>query len=183
MREFATCDGICREQKLELVSGGDYEELATAGAQARCRIQELLPLVAELAGPVSPGPDSPARYEALRERARLVVHDTGLPVREDGAATVSAATVVVWRCPDCGGLEETQPCIGVCIWRPADWVSLDAFESTRAQALQDIESERVLLGLVTRFAWVRPRDGEWEQNWRAFHAQARLALEGQVLTA
>ena len=84
--------------------------------------------------------------------------------------------MVVWRCPDCGGLEATQPCIGVCIWRPLEWVEAGAFEKERARALQNIELEGSLFGLLTRLANVRPRDDEWERNARAFQAQARHIL-------
>ena len=67
----------------------------------------------------------------------------------------------------------TQPCIGICIWRPLDWVEARAFEKERARALRDIELERSLFGLLTRLANVRPRDDEWERNALAFQAQAR----------
>jgi len=175
MREFATCDGICRERKLELVMGGDYDELVTEAAASRSRIQAFLPIVAELAGAPPRRADPSVPYESLRGRARVLLKAAAPPVRVTIAAT-SAETTAVWRCPDCGGLEETQPCIGVCIWRQVDWVELSAFESERTQALKDIEFERVLLALLTRFARVRPREGEWKPNWLAFQAQARLVL-------
>jgi len=176
MREFATCDGICRERKLELVTGGDYDELVTAATASRSRIQAFLPIVAELAGAAPRRADGSVLYESLRGRARVLLKAAGPPVRETVGSTSSAETTVVWRCPDCGGLEETQPCIGVCVWRPVDWVELRAFESERAQALADIELQRALFGLLTRFARTRPREGEWERNWLAFQSQARLVL-------
>jgi len=55
-------------------------------------------------------------------------------------------------------------------------VELRAFESERARALKDVEFERALFGLLTRFARVRPREGEWERNWLAFQSEARLVL-------
>jgi hypothetical protein len=176
LREFATCDGICRERKLELVTGGDYDELVTAATASRSRIQAFLPIVAELARAAPRGADRSVLYESLRGRVRVLLKAAGPPVRETVGSTSSAETTVVWRCPDCGGLEETQPCIGVCVWRPVDWVELGTFEAERAQALADIELERALFGLLTRFAQVRPREGEWERNRLAFQAQARLVL-------
>ena len=174
MREFATCDGICRERKLELMTGGDYDELVSSATASRSRIQAFLPIVAELAGAPPRRADGIA-YESLRGWARVLLKAAGPPVHETIAAT-SAETTAVWRCPDCGGLEETQPCIGICVWRPVDWVELRAFESERARALKDVEFERALFGLLTRFARVRPREGEWERNWLAFQSEARLVL-------
>jgi hypothetical protein len=180
MREFESCVGTCRERKLELVSGGDYDELATAAAAWRIRIRELLPVVEKLVSAEPRQPDWRGLYESLRERTRLVLRAAGQSARAafDEAAS-SAETTVVWRCPDCGGLEATQPCIGVCIWRPLDWVEACVFESERAQVLRDVELERSLFVLLTRFARVTPRDGEWECNWRAFGDKARHMLGSQ----
>ena len=177
MREFPTCEGVCRERKLELVTGGDYDDLATAAATSRIRIDALLPIAAELAGGAVTQAGCRGSYESFRERARLDLHAAGAPAPElGGDAGPSAQTIVVWQCPDCGGLEETQPCIGVCIWRLVDWVNLDAFEMQRSQALDDFAFARALSGLLARFVGVTPRMGEWERNWRAFQAQARLVL-------
>jgi hypothetical protein len=175
MRGFATCEGTCRERKLELVAGGEYDELVDTATASRSGIQAFLPIVAELAGGPPRCPDPGGPYESLRGRARVVLSEAAAPSREAIAAS-SAETTAVWRCPDCGGLEETQPCIGVCIWRAVDWVELSAFESERAQALKDSELERALFALLTRFARVRPREGESKRNWLAFQSQAQLIL-------
>jgi hypothetical protein len=176
LREFATCEGVCRERKLELVSGGDYDELAIVAAACRVRIQGFLPVVEELAGAAPRQADWRVLYESLRGRARVLLKAAGPQAREAIGATSSVQTTVIWRCPDCGGLEATQPCIGICMWRPLDWVEARAFEKERARALRDVELERSLFGLLTRLANVRPRDDEWERNARAFQAQARHIL-------
>lgn len=177
MREFESCVGTCRERKLEFVSGGDYDELATSAAACRIRIRELLPVVEKLASAEPRRADWRGLYESVREQGRRVLRAGGRSTREafDEAAW-PAETTVVWRCPDCGGLEATQPCIGVCIWRPLEWVEAGAFETERAQALRDIELERSLFEVLSRFASVTPRDGEWERNWRAFQGQVRVVL-------
>jgi hypothetical protein len=177
MRELESCPGICREGRLDLVSGGEYDELADAAAACRIRIARLVPVIEELA---SAGPRSPEwrdRYESAQERGRVVLRAAGhaTPQAPDGEAW-SAETATVWRCPDCGGLDAAQPCIGVCIWRPLEWVEASAFETIRARALRDLELERSLVDLVSRFAHVTPRDGAWERNWRAFQRQARTLL-------
>jgi hypothetical protein len=92
------------------------------------------------------------------------------------SAASQAEAAVVWRCPNCGGLEAPQPCIGVCVWRPVDWVEAAAFETERAEALRDMELEGSLVGLLARFARVTPREGQWERNWLAFGAEARRVL-------
>lgn len=176
MREFATCVEMCRERRLQLVTGSDYDRLAVAATVSRSRIQAFLPIVSELAGAPPRRLDRNLLYESLRERARVLLTAAGPPARDTVDSTSSAETTVVWRCPDCGGLEETQPCIGVCMWRPVDWVELGAFESEQTQARRDIELERALFGLLTRLAWVTPSKGALERNWRAFHAQARTLI-------
>jgi hypothetical protein len=177
MREFESCPGTCRERKLELVSGDEYDEVATAAAACRIRIEGLLPVVEELASAEPRRADWRALYESVRERGRLVLRAAAQPTREaSDPAAWPAETTVVWRCPECGGLDAAQPCIGVCIWRRLEWVEAGAFETERVQALRDFELERSLFDLVSRFARVTPRDGEWERNWCAFQGQARVVL-------
>jgi hypothetical protein len=177
MREFESCVGTCRERKLELVSGGDYDELATAAAARRIRIRELLPVVQKLASAEPRRADWRDLYESVREQGRRVLQAARRPTREtDDEPAWLAETTVVWRCPHCGGLEATQPCIGVCIWRLLEWVEAGAFETARAQALRDIELERSLFAVLSRFAGVTPRNSQWERNWRAFQRQARVVL-------
>jgi hypothetical protein len=84
--------------------------------------------------------------------------------------------VVVWRCPDCGGVDAPQPCIGVCIWRAAQWVDTAAYEAERSRALGDCQAERSLAGLLRMLAFTTPRSGQWERNWSALQAQAQQAL-------
>ena len=177
MREFESCPGICRERKLELVSRDAYDEVAAAAAASRIRIGRLLPVVDELAGADPRRADWRRHYESAQERGRIALR--AVKQQTHGALNGepgSAETTVVWRCPDCGGLDASEPCIGVCIWRPLEWVEAAAFATERAQALRDLELERSLFDLVARFARVTPRDGEWERNWRAFQRQARIVL-------
>jgi hypothetical protein len=177
MREFESCPRTCRESKLELISGGEYDEVTTAAAACRIRIDELMPVVEELASADTGHADCRGLYESARKRGRAVLQAAGKPARDGSHGEAwSAETTVVWRCPDCGGLEATQLCIGICVWRPLEWVEAGAFATERAQALRDIELERSLFDLVSRFARVNPRNGEWERNWRAFQGQARMVL-------
>jgi hypothetical protein len=82
-------------------------------------------------------------------------------------------TVVVWRCPDCGGVDAPQPCIGVCIWRPAEWIDAACYERERSRAAADRRAGQSLAGLLGRLAFATPRPGQWKRSLRALQAQAR----------
>jgi hypothetical protein len=169
------CDGDCSEHKLVLVSAVDHDELHRAADAARTR-------AARLASAVRPFADAPAGSRdprdallELRDIARRELHDGGpAEPRTDWA---SPATVTGWWCARCGNVDMPQPCIGVCIWRPADWVSLALYERRLRLAESDLRAERSLSGFLARAAAVTPRAGEWQRNLDAFRAQARAALE------
>jgi hypothetical protein len=69
-----------------------------------------------------------------------------------------------------------QPCIGVCIWRPAAWVNLALYQRQLRLAEPGLRAARSLSGFLARVAAVTPRAGQWWRNWRALQAQARDAL-------
>jgi hypothetical protein len=173
MRQYESCAGACRERRLELVGGGDYDELTAAAAACRGRIEGLQAVVAELAR-TEPGPGEwRAAYEALQQSARSALRRVRPAAgSRDDELLPPAETVIVWRCQDCGGLDVPQECIDVCIWGPADWVDADSYESERSQATVYREVEQSLAGLLRRFAFATPRDGQWERSWRAFQSQA-----------
>ncbi len=180
MRQYESCAGACRERRLELVSGGDYDELTAAAAASRVRIEGLGAVVGELARR-EPGPGEwRVAYEALQGSARSALRrfrpaDGG----GDDELLSPAETVIVWRCQDCGGVDAPQECIDVCIWGPADWVDAASYESGRSRAAVDREVEQSLAGLLRRLAFATPRDGQWERSWRALQSQARLALRSR----
>jgi hypothetical protein len=178
MRQYESCVGACRECRLELVSGGDYDALVAAAAACRVRVDGLWAVVEELARR-EPGPSTwRVAYEALQQSARSALRRFGPAAGgPDDEVLSHAQTVILWRCQDCGGVDAPQPCIDVCIWGPADWVDAASYESERSRAALDREVEPSLTGLLGRFAFATPRDGQWERSWRAFQSQARLALQ------
>ena len=180
MRQYESCAGACRERRLELVSGGDYDELTAAAMACRVRIEGLWAVVGELAR-TEPGPGEwRAAYEAVRQSARSALRRLRPAAGgRDDELLSPAETVIVWRCQDCGGVDAPQECIDVCIWGPADWVDADSYESERSQAAVNREVEQSLAGLLRRFAFATPRDGQWERSWRVFQSQARLALRSR----
>jgi len=173
MRQDQGCPGDCSERRLELVHGGDYDRLTQAAAACRARIQGLRPVVAELARTEPEQGGWKAAYEALQQSARAALRRfKPAPTSRDDPLS-PADTVVVWRCRNCGGLDAPQPCIDVCIWRPAVWVDAACHESARSAAAADREVERSLAGLLGRLAFATPRAGHWEQGLRALQLQAR----------
>jgi hypothetical protein len=112
----------------------------------------------------------------LRLRAREAL-------REDGPAPQSADwtapdSITGWWCAEWGNVDMPQPCIGVCVWRPADWVHVALYERQLALAEPALRAARALRRFVARAAAVTPRDGQWERNWQALRAQAVAALAG-----
>jgi len=110
MRQYESCAGACRERRLELVSGGDYDELTAAAAACRVRIEGLWDVVGELARR-EPGPGEwRAAYEAVRLSARSALRRFRPAAEGRGDELPSPAeTVIVWRCQDCGGVDAPHP--------------------------------------------------------------------------
>jgi hypothetical protein len=76
----------------------------------------------------------------------------------------------VWRCIGCGRIEGPAPCIGICEDRPVELV--DAVEYQKLAA-----DYRALRELVLRLAGTKPREGRWEEGYRALQARANELLE------
>ncbi len=173
MRQYESCAGPCCERRLQLVSGGDYDELTAGAAACRGRSEGVRAVVGELARTEPRPGEWQAAYEAVRQSARSALRRFG-PAAEGCGDELRppAETVVVWRCQDCGGVDAPQECIDVCIWGPVDWVDAASYESERSRAAVDREVEQSLAGLLRRFAFAMPRDGQWERSWRAFQSQA-----------
>ena len=180
MRQYESCEEACRERRLELVNGGDYDELTAAAAACRVRIEGLWAVVGELARREPGLGEWRVGYEALQQSARSALRRfrPAAGGRDDELLS-PAETVIVWRCQDCGGVDAPQPCIDVCIWGLADWVDVALYESERSRAAFDREVEQSLAGLLRRFAFTTPHDAQWERSWRAFESQARLVLRSR----
>ena len=162
------CDGACSEHKLVLVSASDYDALLAAADAARACAARLAPIVRELAE--GEPTDPRAALLALRGRAGQALRETGRTGDDTDWASPSA--VVGWWCARCGNVDMPQPCIGVCVWRPADWVSLALYE----RQLASLRGARSLSRFVARVAAVMPHPDQWQRNWDALRAQARSAL-------
>ena len=180
MRQYESCAGACRESRLELVSGGDYDELTVTAAACRVGIEGLWAVVGELARTEPVPGEWRAAYETVRLSARSALRRLRPAAGGGDDELLSPAeTVIIWRCQDCGGVDAPRECIDVCIWGPADWVDAASYESERSRAVVDREVEQSLAGLLRRFAFATPRDGQWERSWRALQSQAQLVLRSR----
>lgn len=178
MRKDQTCQVPCAERRVELVNAGDYDRLAGAAAACRARVRGLRAVAGDLAG-AEPGCGEPeAVYLALQQAARSALRRFSPPPGGPDDPFGPAPAVAVWRCPDCGGVDAPQPCIGVCLWRPAQWVDAARYEAERSRALACRRAGQSLAGLLRALAFTTPRPGQWERNLRALQARARQASAG-----
>ena len=178
MRHDQTCLVACAERRAELVNAGDYDRLTASAAACRARVRGLRVVAAELASAQPAEGEWQAAYQAVQESARSALRRFTAPGGSPADPFPAAQTVVVWRCSDCGGVDAPQPCIGVCVWRAAQWVDAAAYEAERSRALGDRQAERSLAGLLRTLALTTPRPGQWERCWRALQVQAQQALTG-----
>jgi hypothetical protein len=167
------CPGTCSgERKLELVPASDYDETRTQGDAAAVQIEKLRVLLEAVVA--SDPPDLAQALPALAASARAALRDApSIPV---AAEDDEADLVVTWWCPRCGGIDAPQPCIGVCISRPVDWVNLQSFERERHRRASQVDRLREMTDVVRALGFVRPRPGQEERNWQALEMRALRAL-------
>ena len=179
MARWGTCEAACSEHRLELVSAAEFDALEVGRSAVRARVGACRPVAEAITG-TEPGPDGwQAAYRASQHAALAVLschepHDH---------ADEPAEHVTTWWCAECGGIDAPQPCLGICVWRPADWVNRTVYEAARSRAAGERDVERALIGLLRRVASVTPREGQWERNWRALAADARKALRASASLA
>ena len=83
-----------------------------------------------------------------------------------------------WQCIGCGKIEAPQPCIGVCRDRKVVLVGLTEHQLALDEiqrAYAELEQAR---GILSQLALAMPRDGRWEDSYRALREQARRVLAG-----
>lgn len=159
----------CSEHRLELVGAFALEVLAELALASAERLAALEPLGRRLAaGPPLQGAE--IAYRDLREDARAALGRERLPADEP------PVTVTGWWCAECGNLDAPQPCIGVCLWRPSQWISRGLYERERAGVAAQIRAAQALEQLLGLVAAVTPRPGRWSANWRALGARADAIL-------
>lgn len=177
MSKYGTCETGCTETKLELVRAAAHDALGEFSSGARKRADAFRVIAEELAGREPSVHEWQAAYRSLQERARATLRqhpDAGRGEMDWGEPSEPATT---WWCEKCGGIDAPQPCLGICVWRPVEWVSRTLYEHAREQALADRDSERHLRELLRRVAFVTPHPDQWQRNWQALRAEAVRALD------
>jgi hypothetical protein len=84
--------------------------------------------------------------------------------------------VQAWQCIGCGRIEAPQPCIGVCRDRKVLLVGQDTHEAAREEIRRLRETLAAASAMLLRFGAATPRDGQWENSYRALQLQTREVL-------
>lgn len=181
MSLLGTCDTGCSEHKLELVRAAAHDAVRTAESNARTRANAFVDLARHLAGHDPRDGEYEAAYRSAQSRARELLRRR--PALDQPATDWEepAEPATTWWCAECGGLDAPQPCLGICVWRPVEWVERGVYEQLRARAMAEHEREQRLRHLVARVAWVTPRSGQWEVGWRLVRDEARRIVDASVI--
>jgi hypothetical protein len=177
MSRFGTCDTGCSEQKLELVPATAYDSLAALQSGADMRADAFRTVADELAWRQPAADEWETSYRSVQEDARAALSRHPDAAEQDIDWEQPAETATTWLCPTCGGIDAPQPCLGICIWRPIEWVNRTLYEHARERALSLRQRERRLRRLLRRVASVTPQTNQWERNWRALQADASYTLK------
>lgn len=179
--EFGTCEQGCTEQELELVPATDFDRLAESLAETRTRSDAFAAIVRSFAAADPEVAGFEIEYRSLQQAARYVLRrypqDTSLDAGGEQSYAPSQR-VTTWWCPECGGIDAPQPCLGVCIRRPVEWVTAARYEREQALTLAERDRERILRTLLRDLAFVTPREGQWKRNWSALAARTQAVSPG-----
>jgi hypothetical protein len=176
MAQFGTCDSGCSEQKLELVRAAAHDSLAALASSADARAGAFRSVAEELAWHQPAGEDRQDAYRALQDKARATLHRHPSVDGQDVELEEPAEPATTWWCAECGGIDAPHPCLGICVWRPVEWVNRVVYAYQRKRVLAERERELRLRRLLRRVASVTPREGQWERGWRVLQADGQEAL-------
>jgi hypothetical protein len=172
-----SCAGASSEErKLELVPAADYDALKDVRAGIDAENAMMAAATNRLLDDiVARGRDRDA-YRSAGAEARAVLRGVGAaPPTDVGRDT---EPVVSWWCARCGGIDAPQPCIDVCIHRPAEWVNADVSRAEHEAAVACAAVHERLRGVLRLLAFTAPRDGTEPRHWEALCSQAARALGG-----
>jgi hypothetical protein len=167
MARYGTCERGCREQKLELVRAASRDELAELAAEATIRTEAFRSIIDALANdPPAEEPTCRHAYDQLRDEARTALK-RWRPLTTELDLEQPAEPATTWWCPECDAIDAPQPCLGICLWRPTEWVRRDIYERERQQALDAVEVLQRCRNTLRRLALINPRPGRCAETWRA----------------
>jgi hypothetical protein len=157
------CDA-CTEHRLPLVGDVAYRALLEVARGSDERGARLATAVRAFA-------ESDLDLAGLRRRARAALRAEPAPAPLD-----EPDVVVGWWCDRCGNVDLPQPCIGVCVWRPVEWVHHARYEQARAP----LDAERELRRFLSLAAAAAPRAGREARHREALRARARAVLSAEA---
>jgi hypothetical protein len=175
MEIYGSCEQGCREERLDLVGADSFDELAAESARSRAAVGEFRPIAEALAQREPPGDGWETTYRRLQRAARdaLRLHPEA---EREPEADEPACQVTAWSCPRCGGLEAPEPCLGICVWRPVEWVSRPAWQDEKDRVRVEHQTEAALRRLLRQVAFITPRADQWERGWQPLNSAARETL-------
>ena len=174
MRLLADCESDCAEQKLELVHAAAYDELVQEATEA----QALLPALAEAERRLAEAPaelGEPA-YLAAQAIARAALRAHPARTAEETADGEPPRVRTAWWCPECGSVEASEECLGICVWQPLQWVNLSVHREFEQQVTGQRERVAQARALLAQLAHTTPRPGHWEESLALIRAQAGALL-------
>jgi hypothetical protein len=168
MSRPGSCElGCGAEERLDLVAAEEHDELVASVRESQARVEALR----EAVRPLTVQPiDTESAYRALQASARTVLREQPAPPPLPEPARV----FTTWWCPRCGGVDAPQPCLGICVWRPFDWVAAEDHEQLRSQMRETLAEEHRLRALLGRVVAVTPRPGQWGRGWAALADAAAM---------
>ena len=173
-----TCETGCAEHKLVLVRAATLRELTDAEHAIMAAIRALQPPVEELLQSTFDA-SGDAAYRAWQSRA-LAALRTAPATRELGKMLEEPTEpAITWWCDRCSGVDAPQPCLGICVWKPVDWVNERIYTDLREQVVRQYAREERLRVLVTRITQTSPNPGQHRRNWLAFKQQAERLSEAR----
>ncbi len=81
-----------------------------------------------------------------------------------------------WQCIGCGKIDGPQNCVGICQDRKVELVYAADYEALQSRLDASQALLAVLSAQMREIVNTRPRNAEWERNYRALQARASKAL-------
>ncbi len=132
------------------------------------------PVARSLMGDRPPEAVCAGAYHALRRDARGALVRIG-PLGPDGE-WATPDVHIGWWCAECGNVDAPQPCLGVCIWRPTEWVNAALYDAEYERCAEDLRSAGALARMLRTLVSVTPKPERCGETLDAFQTEAVLAL-------
>jgi hypothetical protein len=168
------CTGACDDRRLELADREGHDEAVAALELTRRRVAALAGLAERIAATPAAPADAEEAHRAAQQAARRILHE--LAETRSEPEPEPARRVTAWWCAGCGRIEAPQPCLGVCVRRPVDYVAAAEHDRVLAERADAQHAEEALAAAARQAAWITPRPGHAAEAWAALHWRAEHAL-------